>query len=565
MLFKLREITSAQQVCKSNIMMAAPRKDGLDEPPPPNSLPVACVDTTPQAVMETVLSDLKCPICLDLLTVPVLMLPCQHNFCQTCLRDMFQGPYRSRRIRCPVCREEFWLSRGVDGVARNRLAEKVLETWQEEQAKPKPKTTMCADHPDERVNLFCQTDDRAICARCVITHHRHHDVTELGRVFQWKKAHLEASLERLDQTNGELDSFIELLNSVIMEVKDKAEEEKSKVTSAYDELISLLEDRKLGLMARVEEEAGGKLQELGEQADTCRDVLENSRVVSAQARLALDETDLGAFVVLAGQTKQRIDQAVSMVRDMARLPAADSHFLHAGIDLHREKEMVISLSQEEGTRFTLDPRTAHRELVLRHGNTVVAMDAERRTCRHASLDSSACSSGSDSCGNSERFTRFSYSVLGSVFLSNGTHYWEVDVSAATTYRLGVASSRVAREKSLGCTADAWCISREGGDYFAHHDVQIYMLSIQEYPRMIGVLLDCEHGTLTFFDTMRDYAVVHRFLDVRGEGPICPAFSVGEGHLVLYTGRTAPEFHSSSAHSGKVIYNFINLMGRMVGY
>ncbi|KAI8484734.1 hypothetical protein Bbelb_374970 [Branchiostoma belcheri] len=550
-------------------MAAAPRKDGLGDPPSPSpsSLPLACVDATPRAVMETVLSDLKCPICLDLLTVPVLMLPCQHNFCQACLRDMFQGPYRSRRIRCPVCREEFWLSRGVDGVARNRLAEKVLQTWQEEQAKPKPKTTVCADHPDERVNLFCQTDDRAICARCVISQHRHHDVTELGRVVHWKKAHLEASLESLDQTNGELESFIELLNSVIMEVKDKAEEEKGKVTSAYDELISLLEERKLGLVSRVEEEAGAKLQELGEQTDTCRDVLENSRAVGGQARLALDETDPGAFVVLAGQTKQRIDQAVSMVRGMARLPAADSHFLHATIDLHREKEMVIRLSQEEGTRFTLDPRTAHCELVLRHGNTVVAMDADRRTCRRASLDSS-CSSSPNSCENSERFTRFSYSVLGGVFLSHGTHYWEVDVSATTTYRLGVAASRVARDKSLGCTADAWCISREGGgDYVAHHDVQIYMLSIHEYPRMIGVLFDCEHGTLTFFDAMRNYAVLHRFLDVKGEleDPICPAFSVGEGHLVLYTGRTAPEFHISSAHSGKVIYNFINLMGRMVGY
>ena len=34
---------------------------------------------------------LSCPICLEVFSKPVVILPCQHNLCRQCANDMFQN------------------------------------------------------------------------------------------------------------------------------------------------------------------------------------------------------------------------------------------------------------------------------------------------------------------------------------------------------------------------------------------------------------------------------------------------------------------------------------------
>lgn len=40
--------------------------------------------------METLERQLICPICLEMFTKPVVILPCQHNLCRKCANDIFQ-------------------------------------------------------------------------------------------------------------------------------------------------------------------------------------------------------------------------------------------------------------------------------------------------------------------------------------------------------------------------------------------------------------------------------------------------------------------------------------------
>lgn len=40
--------------------------------------------------MENLEKQLICPICLELFTKPVVILPCQHNLCRKCANDVFQ-------------------------------------------------------------------------------------------------------------------------------------------------------------------------------------------------------------------------------------------------------------------------------------------------------------------------------------------------------------------------------------------------------------------------------------------------------------------------------------------
>jgi hypothetical protein len=52
------------------------------------------------AETEAAMEDLLCPICLDLLHRPHRLQPCQHLFCEPCLRRLAGA----RIQKCPVCR-----------------------------------------------------------------------------------------------------------------------------------------------------------------------------------------------------------------------------------------------------------------------------------------------------------------------------------------------------------------------------------------------------------------------------------------------------------------------------
>ena len=49
---------------------------------------------------EASMEELLCPICLDLLHLPHSLQPCQHLFCDPCLRRLAGA----RILKCPVCR-----------------------------------------------------------------------------------------------------------------------------------------------------------------------------------------------------------------------------------------------------------------------------------------------------------------------------------------------------------------------------------------------------------------------------------------------------------------------------
>lgn len=47
--------------------------------------------------MENLEKQLICPICLEMFTKPVVILPCQHNLCRKCANDIFQVSARQGR------------------------------------------------------------------------------------------------------------------------------------------------------------------------------------------------------------------------------------------------------------------------------------------------------------------------------------------------------------------------------------------------------------------------------------------------------------------------------------
>ncbi|XP_039214897.1 fibronectin type III and SPRY domain-containing protein 2 isoform X2 [Crotalus tigris] len=181
-----------------------------------------------------------------------------------------------------------------------------------------------------------------------------------------------------------------------------------------------------------------------------------------------------------------------------------------------------------GTVFTLNERTAHPSLsILEDGLTLV--------CHKNKSAQSDAPFGEDS------FTR-SIAVMGYPIPFRGKHYWEVDVDENTEYCIGVAFENVPRDDYLGASHSSWCmkhtITSSSHVYEFLNDGITPNIKITIPPGKIGLLLDYNEGTLSFFnaDIMQHLYTFHsNFQEF-----VCPCFAVkGVGVLKIRNGITVP--------------------------
>ncbi|XP_073429131.1 probable E3 ubiquitin-protein ligase MID2 isoform X2 [Dendrobates tinctorius] len=87
--------------------------------------------------METLESELTCPICLELFEDP-LLLPCAHSLCFTCAHRILVSGNSSSEIvepvpafQCPTCRYVIALNhRGLEGLKRNVTLKNIIDRFQ---------------------------------------------------------------------------------------------------------------------------------------------------------------------------------------------------------------------------------------------------------------------------------------------------------------------------------------------------------------------------------------------------------------------------------------------------
>ncbi|XP_074211120.1 tripartite motif-containing protein 55 isoform X5 [Camelus bactrianus] len=180
-----------------------------------------------QQTMDNLEKQLICPICLEMFTKPVVILPCQHNLCRKCASDIFQAsnPYlptrggttvaSGGRFRCPSCRHEVVLDRhGIYGLQRNLLVENIIDIYKQESSRPEKKSDqpMCEEHEDERINIYCLNCEVPTCSLCkVFGAHKDCQVAPLTHVFQRQKSELSDGIAVLVGSNDRVQGVISQL------------------------------------------------------------------------------------------------------------------------------------------------------------------------------------------------------------------------------------------------------------------------------------------------------------------------------------------------------------------
>ncbi|KAG7272301.1 hypothetical protein CRUP_014186 [Coryphaenoides rupestris] len=183
------------------------------------------------STMDNLEKQLICPICLEMFTKPVVILPCQHNLCRKCANDVFQAsnPYlptrggsvtSGGRFRCPSCRHEVVLDRhGVYGLQRNLLVENIIDMFKKgSTSKPEPEkkeeTPMCEVHTEERINIYCVTHSAPTCSMCkVFGAHKDCEVAPLTSVYQTQKTELNDGIAMMVGHSNRMQGIINRLGS----------------------------------------------------------------------------------------------------------------------------------------------------------------------------------------------------------------------------------------------------------------------------------------------------------------------------------------------------------------
>ncbi|KAK3570990.1 hypothetical protein QTP86_033395 [Hemibagrus guttatus] len=135
-------------------------------------------------------------------------------------------------------------------------------------------------------------------------------------------------------------------------------------------------------------------------------------------------------------------------------------------------------------------------------------------------------------------------VLGDLIPVRGRHYWEIEVDDWTEYRVGVAFEDTQRSSYLGANATSWCMrhirtpSRHKYEFL--HNGWSADVRITVHPLCVGIFLDYDSGTLSFYNThLQQHLHTFRCCFTH---TVLPCFALDKpGTLRIHTGVPAPSY------------------------
>ncbi|XP_058297468.1 E3 ubiquitin-protein ligase Midline-1 isoform X3 [Hylobates moloch] len=604
--------------------------------------------------METLESELTCPICLELFEDP-LLLPCAHSLCFNCAHRILVSHCATNEsvesitaFQCPTCRHVITLSqRGLDGLKRNVTLQNIIDRFQkasvsgpnspsetrrerafdantmtsaekvlcqfcdQDPAQDAVKTCvtcevsycdeclkathpnkkpftghrliepipdshirglMCLEHEDEKVNMYCVTDDQLICALCkLVGRHRDHQVAALSERYDKLKQNLESNLTNLIKRNTELETLLAKLIQTCQHVEVNASRQEAKLTEECDLLIEIIQQRRQIIGTKIKEGKVMRLRKLAQQIANCKQCIERSASLISQAEHSLKENDHARFLQTAKNITERVSMATASSQVLIPEINLNDTFDTFALDFSREKKLLECLdyltapnpptireelctasydtitvhwtSDDEfsvvsyelqytiftgqanvvSQPFKLDPKSAHRKLKVSHDNLTVERDESSSKKSHTP----------------ERFTsQGSYGVAGNVFIDSGRHYWEVVISGSTWYAIGLAYKSAPKHEWIGKNSASWALCRCNNNWVVRHNSKEIPIEPAPHLRRVGILLDYDNGSIAFYDALNS---IHLYtFDVAFAQPVCPTFTVWNKCMTIITGLPIPD-------------------------
>ncbi|XP_074873264.1 zinc finger protein RFP-like [Carettochelys insculpta] len=437
--------------------------------------------------LQSLQEEATCPVCLEYFTAPVT-LECGHNFCRACISQCWEGP--DPAACCPQCRETVQQR----SLQTNRQLANMVEITKRlslQAAKGAGGDGVCGEH-QEALKLFCEEDQTPICVVCDRSKaHRAHTVVPIQEAAQEYKGKIQARLKTLREEREKLLGLKATGEEKSREYLKQTQTERQKIVWEFQQLRQFLEEQERLLLAQLE-----KLEE-----EIVR--IQNDNVSELSAQISRLGELMGE---LEGKCQKPASEFLQDVRSTLRrckkgkfqppgeifpeLEGQVSGFSMKTIALSKTLSKFKDKLNEEISKphmgianVTLDPDTAHPQLVLSEGGKSVRREHTRQRLPD----------------NPERFdTR--PCVLGCEGFTLGRHCWEVEVGGGRCWAVGVARESVSRKGliSLSPEAGIWAV-QQLGDQFQALTSPVTPLPLSQAPCRIRVCLDCDRGQVTFID------------------------------------------------------------------
>ncbi|NXW31501.1 NF7O factor, partial [Phaetusa simplex] len=445
--------------------------------------------------------ELTCVICCDLFSEPV-MLDCMHHFCKACIQGYWESS--ARVPSCPQCRQEFPSRAFRTHYLLSGLVEKV-------------RRCSSAEHQHKmQVNGFCLAKEEGLrSCPCLM-------------FSSQKVVGMSESLEfpGLCKQSNEPSHPVHLLVWLCCQTHLLHFPSAQKVSG---ELNIKIRAEFARLHQILEEEERAVLAELGEKEE------------QSLTRLHGDIHRLEEGVSVLQRDIERIEQTLSKVEEVSLLevsvlgrPWQKDEGSGSEFRLHELQTVTVNslcswLQVESldiryvgeyatGTNAMLDVSTAPAPLTFdpesAHPNLVFSRD----------LTAVTEGNRAQPVPSSPRRFRQCVNVLSSQTFDSGRHYWEVWVGSKTKWDLGVAAEAVDRAVKVKlCPENGyWTLRlRNRTEYWATATPWV-RLTPRRPLRKVGVFLDCQEGTVTFFDA-GNMSHLFTFHQVSAER-YCPFFS-----------------------------------------
>ncbi|XP_052011711.1 tripartite motif-containing protein 30A-like isoform X8 [Apodemus sylvaticus] len=479
------------------------------------------------SVLESIKEEVTCAICLELLKEPV-SADCNHSFCRACITFNYESNRNTEgEGNCPVCRVPYTFG----NLRPNRHVANIVERLKGFKSIPEEeqKVNVCEQH-GEKLQLFCRKDMMAICWLCERSQeHRGHQTALVEEVKNEYKEKLQAALQKMRKKEKICDEWQDDFQQERTDWENQIQSNEENVQIEFDGLRDLLdskEDEEL-LRLRKEKEDVMKIlkeseSELVQQRDLVRDLITDME----------HQLELSTIEMLQGVNNVLTRSQTLKLKKPQTVPQETRRTFHV-------PDLKGMLQAYQGL---MDVQQYWVNVTLRENNQEgILINRKKRQIAHIIY----------SKRNLPLFETYHLGVLGYPAISSGKHYWEVDVSKSNACLLGLNDGKCAQpqphsvDEMVFKTKDHssvkknvtyqlkcgyWVIGMKSSVYKAFdecsvtHNSSVMAISLPSPPSRVGVFLDREACTLSFYDVSNNGALIYRFFDPAFPVKVYPYFN-----------------------------------------
>lgn len=107
------------------------------------------------------------------------------------------------------------------------------------------------------------------------------------------------------------------------------------------------------------------------------------------------------------------------------------------------------------------------------------------------------------------------------------------------YAIGVAYKSAPKNEWSGKNSSTWVFSRCNNNFLVRHDGKEMLVEASLQLRRLGVLLDYDNNSLSFYDAMNSHHI-HTF-EISFLLPVVPTFMIWNKSLMILSGLPVPDF------------------------